>query len=244
MEVIILAAGYGTRLYPLTRDVSKSLLPLGSRTIIDFLIDKVKPLEIEKITIVTNDKFYKDFSEWRDKQGLPVTIVNDGTKSPQERLGAIGDVEFVLKHNDISDDVLILGGDNLFDWDMKKFFDFAKKVNNPVVGLFDVKDLEKAKRFGITEIDSQKKIIDFQEKPQNPKSTLAGTCLYFFPKKDLSYVYEYVSQRDDTDTTGDYICWLMNKTDVYGCVFQGVWLDVGHKDTLKEAERLFGDFAR
>jgi glucose-1-phosphate thymidylyltransferase len=240
MEAIILAAGYGTRLYPLTRDVSKSLLPLGQRCILDFLVEKVRQLKVNRITIVTNNKFYQDFRDWEQGQNFPLTILNDQTKTPEERLGAVGDIEFALKEINKEDDFLVLGGDNLFDWDLRVFSDFAGKVDNPVVGLYDIKDLEKARRFGIAEIDAENRIIDFQEKPDNPKSTLAAACLYFFPAKDVKFVYNYVVERKDNDTTGDYICWLKDRAEVYGCVFQGVWLDVGHKDTLKQAEQLFG----
>lgn len=240
MEVIILAGGYGTRLYPVTHNVSKALLPIGDKTLIDFLIEKIRNIPVKNINVVTNNKFYKDFISWKQNYSLPIKVYNDGTETPEDRLGAIGDIEFVINKANIEDDILVLGGDNLFDWDLEEFCNFAGKTKNPVVGLFDIKDLDKAKRFGITEIDGNNRIKDFQEKPENPKSTLAGTCVYSFNKDSIRFLHEYSKKSKNRDTTGKYIDWLLERTDVYGYVFRGMWLDVGHKDTLASAKKLFG----
>ena len=239
MRALILAAGYGTRLYPLTIGMPKALLEIGNKRLIDFLIEKISQAKIKDITVVTNDRFYYDFMEWSRQYHFPISILNDQTKSPEERLGAVGDVEFVLKNETIDDDVLVLGGDNLFSWDLKDFCKFASELKKPVVGLYDVGDLEKAKRFGIVAMDDKGKITSFEEKPKQPRSTLAGTCIYYFPKAFLSMMDTYTTATTDKDTIGQYIAWLSQQTTVQGYVFEGQWMDIGHKDSLDEAQEKF-----
>ena len=239
MRALILAAGYGTRLYPLTIDIPKALLEIGKKRLLDFLIEKVVQAKIKDITVVTNDRFYYDFLEWSRQYDFPINILNDQTKSPEERLGAVGDVEFVLKNESIDDDVLVLGGDNLYSWDLKDFCKFAGGGKKPVVGLYDVGDLEKAKRFGIVALDKDGTITSFEEKPKEPRSTLAGTCIYYFPKSFLSMMDTYTTANPDKDTIGQYIAWLSQQTSVHGYVFEGDWMDIGHKDSLEEAQDKF-----
>lgn len=240
MKALILAAGYGTRLYPLTIGMPKALLEIGKMRLIDFLIEKVTEAKIKDITVVTNDRFYYDFLEWSRQYPFGIHILNDQTKNPEERLGAVGDVEFVLKNESIDDDVLVLGGDNLFSWELKDFCQYALRIKKPVVGLYDVGSLEKAKRFGIVAMNKKGKITSFQEKPVHPKSTLAGTCIYYFPKAFLSLMDTYSHINPDKDTIGQYIAWLSSQTDVSGYVFYGTWMDIGHKDALEEARVKFG----
>ena len=241
MKALILAAGYGTRLYPLTIGMPKALLEIGKKRLIDFLVEKVHEAKIEDITVVTNDRFYYDFLEWSRKYPFNISILNDQTKSPEERLGAVGDVEFVLKNESIDDDVLVLGGDNLFSWDLRDFCAFASKLKKPLVGLYDVGHIEKAKRFGVVAIDQEGKITYCEEKPSCPTTTLVGTCIYYFPKAFLSLMDKYSAANPDKDTIGQYIVWLSEETSVYGYVFKGDWLDIGHKDALEEAKDKFTD---
>ena len=239
MKTLILAAGYGTRLYPLTFDIPKALLKIGDRLLIDFLIEKLKFSGIEDIAVITNEKFYSRFLEWRKGFPFAIDVINDNTSSADERLGAIGDVEFALERSSGIQDILVIGSDNLFNWDLKEFCRFCLDSTSPVVGLFDIgKDLS-AKRFGVARLDSGNKIIEFQEKPDCPQTSLIGTCIYFFPEASIGFIREYASIHKDKDTTGQYIKWLIERTDVYGFVFKGSWFDIGHKESLEEARRLF-----
>ncbi len=239
MKALILSAGYGTRLYPLTLNIPKALLKIGERYLIDILMDKLKNLEISEIIVITNNKFYPKFLEWKEAQKLSVglSILNDNTNSPEERLGAVGDIEFAIDNKSIDEDLLVLGSDNLFSWSLEEFCNFSLSEGKPVVGLFDVKNRERAKKFGIAVLEG-KVIVDFLEKPQNPPATLAGTCIYFFPRHSFVWIKEY-SLLYDKDTTGQYITWLCKKTQVLGYEFKGDWLDIGHKDALVEAQNLF-----
>jgi glucose-1-phosphate thymidylyltransferase len=241
MRILILAAGYGTRLYPLTLDLPKSLVPLGDKPLINFLIEKIDNLKesfnVEELTIVSNNKFYKYFLEWKAKYMVNANIINDGSNSPQDRLGAVKDIRFAI--GDKKDDWLVLGGDNIFEDDLTEFIEFSYlKKAYACIGLYDVADKKLACRYGVVKTDSKKRIIDFAEKPKNPFSTLIASCIYFFPKETLNFLDIFLSGETNTDAAGKYIAWLARETKVYGYTLKGNWLDIGQKDSLSEAEKI------
>jgi len=239
---MILAAGYATRLYPLTKDKPKPLLPVAGKPIIEYIIEKIDHIkEIDGIYIVTNEKFYEKFLAWKDKYECPkpIKVLNDGSKSEEDKLGAIGDMQFFIEEADIDDDILIIGGDNLFELDVKDVVDFFYDKGDPVVVLHDIKQHELATRFGVVDIDNNEKLISFEEKPQSPKTTLIAICLYVLPKGDLHMVKEYLDSGKNPDQPGRYIEWLHNVKHVYGFVFEGNWFDIGNHDKLAEANEAY-----
>jgi len=250
MKVLIMAAGYGTRLYPLTKDTPKPLLKVGNQPMINHLVDKILALDgVSEIIVITNEKFYKVFQDWlnsnkKNCNNISIDIINDGTTTPENRLGAIGDIHFAIKEKSIKEDTLVIGGDNIFDFDLKEFVEFAKSVRpKKSLGFVDIKDKEKAHNFGVAELDENKKVVSFEEKPQSPKSSLVAMCLYFLPKENLHLVAEYIEKhvknQDEKDTSGTYIKWLYKREDVFGFVFQGRWYDIGHIDSYNEVQKYF-----
>lgn len=244
MKALILAAGYATRLYPLTRDYPKPLLKVGSRPIIEHIIaglDRIE--ELEGIVVVTNSKFISVFRQWADglRTAKPLSLVDDLTQSPQDRLGAIGDIDFAIKSEGIKEDLLVIGGDNLFDSDLNGFLAFARSHKPaPSIGAYDIKDLKEAKKYGLVRLDNNNKVIDFQEKPESPGSTLAAMCLYYFPGDKLGLVGEYLNDKSCRhDATGFYISWLSRRQAVYAFVFGGRWYDIGHHKFYNEARTRF-----
>lgn len=232
MKALILAAGYATRLYPLTKEYPKPLLEVAGRPIIDYIVDELETIkDIDSIIVVTNSKFISKFRKWRLtlRSSKPVVLVDDLTKGLADRRGAIGDMNFAITKKRIKEDLLVIGGDNLFDYDLNKFFSFAKKAKgNPVIGVYDIKDKAQAKKYGIVKLDRRKQLVDFEEKPAHPKSTLAAMCLYYFPKEKLKLLKDYISAyKQGRDATGFYIDWLRKETPVYGFVFGGRWYDIG-----------------
>ena len=242
MRVLILAAGYGTRLYPITVNVPKALIPVGNKLLIDFIMDKVRSLgkktAIEETIVVSNARFYTKFTEWRNNAKVNVTIINDGTKYPDERLGAIGDMHFVFKKRG-DDDWLILGADNFFDWELYDFVEFASaKRPYLCVGVYGMANKSSLSNFGVVELRSDMRIKKFIEKPQHSIDAMVATCIYFFPRESLSVFNKFIEKGNNNDASGNYIEWLVKNHTAYGYVFKGKWLDIGHKDTLNELEVL------
>lgn len=244
MKILLLAAGYATRLYPLTLNRPKPLLPLADRPVIEFIFDLIEPLkEVDEVFIVTNQRFYPDFEEWgrNFSSSKKICVVDDGTTSNETRLGATGDIEFVVEKRDIKDDLVVLAGDNLFKADLSLFVGFSiSKRPFVTIGLYDVKDLALARKYGIVSIDKNNRIIDFKEKPANPASTLAAMCLYFFPKEKLEIIREYLKTDTAKDAPGYFLEWLYKKESVFGYVFKnGKWFDIGDKKSYEEADKEF-----
>ena len=245
MTVLILAGGYGTRLAELGKNTPKPLLKIQNRYLLEYILEKIKPLkDVEKIVLVTNNKFYGIFQQWAKEQSgsaCPISIVNDGTNTPEDRLGSIGDIDFVIRQENLQDDLLVVGGDNLFEGSLEFYVQFSiKKAPAVTIGVYDVRSLEDAKRFGVVGIDAHDRINLFEEKPVKPRSTLIAMCLYYLPKKSLGLIADYLVEFGKSDTAGDYIRWLCQKSDVYGFKFEGKWYDIGSIESYREAQNDFG----
>ena len=244
MKVLLLAAGYATRLYPLTLNTPKPLLPVAGKTVMGYIFDLIEPLkEADEVFIVTNEKFFRNFEDWKKTftSSKKITVVDDGTTSNETRLGATGDIEFVVEKQNIKDDLLVLAGDNLFKADLSMFTKFcASKRPSVTIGLYDIKDLILASKYGIVSVDKNNKIIDFKEKPANPPSTLAAMCLYFFPKERLDIMKSYLGMDNAKDAPGYFLEWLYKREPVFGYIFKDKkWFDIGDKKSLEEADKEF-----
>jgi glucose-1-phosphate thymidylyltransferase len=234
MIALILAAGYGTRLYPLTKRFPKPLLKVKGKPIINYIADKLSAIpEIDEILVVTNSKFFKDFSAWSKgyKCSKKIRVINDLTKSLADRRGAVGDMKFALEKAKVCDDVLVIGGDNLIEGRLDKFIDFACRTRGPSIGIYDIKLKSEAVNYGVVKLDNSRRIADFKEKPKKPASTLVAMCLYYFPKDSLMFLKTYIREnKSKLDATGFYIDWLRRRVPVYGFEFSGAWFDIGdHK---------------
>jgi len=241
MKIVILAAGYATRLEPLTLNVPKSLLEVGKKKIIDRILDKIEALKggVDSIYIVTNAKFFNVFNDWlkSSEYAKGASLFNDGSVSNETRLGAIRDLELVMAGKAIDDDLLVVAGDNLFDFDLNKFMAFARsKPDGVSIALYDIKSLEAARNFGVLKIDPAGRVVDFEEKPAQPKSTLISTGIYYFPKNKLEFIKEYVKMQNKLDAPGYYISWLVKRDKVYGYSFSEDWYDIGNLESLKKAD--------
>lgn len=243
IKALILAAGYAVRLYPLTQNTPKPLLEIKGKPIIGHILDKLKSIkDITEVYIITNHRFYDQFRVWLNHYSFPknIKLIDDGTISNEDRLGAVGDINFVLKEEDIQEDILVLAGDNLFGFSLQKFIDFFQrgKNKNSVLALHDLQDKEKIKgKLGAAVLEKTK-IIHFEEKPLQPKSTLAATACYLFARDDLPFV-EKSLQLGKVDNPGELIKYLVKESEVHGFVFTEPWLDVGTFESLKQAEQLY-----
>ena len=242
MDAIILAAGYATRLYPLTENTPKPLLNIAGKPIIEHIIKKLEEVNgIDKIYIVTNDKFEQHFRKWVSNfdANNPIEIINDGTKSNDDRLGAFGDVHHTIDVKNLNDDIIVVAGDNLFELSLIEVASFFKKRKSNVIVLHDVKDLELAKQYGIVEIDDNNRVINFEEKPVSPKSTLASTGIYLFPKRTIELIKKYIAQGNNPDKTGSFIEWLHKRDAVHSFVTDKKWYDIGSIEQYKTADKYY-----
>ena len=239
MDAIILAAGYATRLYPLTENTPKPLLNVAGKPIIEHIIKKLEAInEIDKIYVVTNDKFEQHFKSWLDNFDArkPIEIINDGTKSNEDRLGALGDVHHAISQKNLYNDIIVVAGDNLFELSLSDVTNFFKKRKSNVIVLHDVKDFELAKHYGIVEVENSI-VVNFEEKPLAPKSTLASTGIYLFPKKTISLIKKYIAQGNNADKTGSFIEWLHKREKVYSYTTNKKWYDIGNMEQLEKANK-------
>jgi glucose-1-phosphate thymidylyltransferase len=246
MQALILAAGYGRRLYPLTKEYPKPLLKIKDKPIVDYIIFKLSKIkEIKKIYLITNNKFFSYFQKWKKERKFnkPLILINDLTSSYSQRLGALADINFAIKRKRIKDDLLIIGGDNLFDEGLEGFVSYTKKKKRHfVIGLYRLKDKAEAKHYGVVRIDGEGKIVDFKEKPKKPFSNLICMCLYYFPKEKFFLLDNYLRDKENlSDATGNFIAWLYSKQKIYSYIFKGIWYDIGGYKFFKEANRLFLD---
>ena len=239
MKAIILAGGYATRLRPLTDNLSKCLLPVGGRPMLDWILDRIEQVhEIDGVHVVTNSRFAADFEQWAAaKQG--VTVHDDGTSSNDDRLGAMGDVAFTLKRAEIDDDVLVVAGDNLFDFGLDEYAAFWRaKGRASAVAVHDVGDLRLATQYGIVEVDEADRVIGFVEKPDDPPSTLAATAMYLYHREHVPLVEAYLAEGNAPDQAGSFIAWLYPSEPVYAYSFDGRWLDIGDREQLLAADNM------
>jgi glucose-1-phosphate thymidylyltransferase len=250
MKVIVLAAGYATRLYPLTLNQPKPLLPVAGKPMIEHVLDNLAPIkDIDGVFVVTNNKFADHFQKWADNYNPPsanlqLTIINDKSTDDSNKLGAIGDLRLVLEQGAIDDDIIVVAGDNLFSETLESFGDFCSQKNAPVLAVYDVGNLEEIKKYNSIDIDDEDKIVFFEEKPQNPRSTLTGIALYYYPKSSLTLIEQYIEEGNNPDQPGRLVEWMYKRTPFYTWRVPGTWFDIGSKETLEEANRIFGGLAQ
>jgi glucose-1-phosphate thymidylyltransferase len=236
MQAIILAGGYGTRLYPLTLNAPKPMVAIGGKPIIEFLIEKLQKLpEISEIIIVANAKFIHVFEEWlTQKNYTNIVLLNDGTTSNEDRLWPVGDILFAVKNHQINEDVIILWGDNLIEDDFSELMESFKKRGN-TLGLYDVGLLEYVKQLSTVTLSPDGQITQFIEKPENPESTLIGTLIYVLKQASLQYLTDVI-ELGKADKAGEFISYVSQKEPVYWYELHGKWFDIGTLEQLQKAE--------
>ena len=231
MRALILAAGYATRLRPLTDSVPKQLLPVGGRPMVDWILDKLRETNVEEIHLVTNARFATAFEHWAE--GTGVDVHDDGTTTNDDRLGAIGDIQFV----GLDDDLLAIAGDNLFDFSLRGFEDFWRgKPGSSCVAVHDVGDRELAKQYGVISVDDSDRVTSFVEKPSEPSSTFAATATYLFSRSHVRLVETYLRASEPRDQPGNFVAWLQAREPVYGWCFDDPWYDIGDVEQLLVAD--------
>lgn len=248
MRVLIIAAGYATRLYPLTKDFPKPLLEVGGQTILDHLVDRIREVDgIEHVHLVTNHRFVGHFDRWAQERmsrsrregsahkGIRFDILDDGTTSNEDRIGAIGDMWYTIRERGITDDLLVCAADNVLGFSVKRFVQAFR--NHPVSHLCvrRIEDVEDRKRRGIVQLGEDDRVLDFEEKPQNPKSEWAALPIYLYPASVLPKIETYIRLGRTTDAPGSFPEWLCTVEPVYAHRIDGTVLDIGNPESLRQA---------
>lgn len=226
MTCIILAAGYATRMYPLTLNFPKPLLEVGGKKIIDWLLDDIQSAGVERTIVITNHKFFNQFKEWADTKNN-VTVIDDGSTDNDNRLGAVKDIEFAVDKENIDDDLIILAGDNVLDFSFKGFIDYAKEKNTTCIMRHEQKDISKLRKTGVITIDNDDRVTSMEEKPEMPKSNWAVPPFYYYTKEDAKLIKEGINDGCGTDAPGSFISWLVKKRPVHAYLMKGNRYDVG-----------------
>jgi glucose-1-phosphate thymidylyltransferase len=242
MQVIIPAAGYATRLYPLTENKPKALLKVKGKPILSHIVRRVEELPgIDGIFIASNAKYHSSFEKWLKsfKSKIPIRILNDGTKSNEDRLGQIGDIQLAIEKFGLGQDLLVIAGDNLFNFSLLPAHGFFEKKRAIVNALWDSKSLEVAKQQGIAVVGAGGKFVEFQEKDENPKSTLTSLGIYFFPKEQVGLFRRFIEGGNNVDKMGYFMIWLIENSAVYGFTYAEKWFDIGWHSALKQARKEF-----
>ncbi len=242
MKAIILAGGYAKRLWPLTKNKPKQLLSVGGRPMVEYIIEKLETQEeIDKIIISTNEKFEGNFKEWLSgyKSSKDIELVIEPTLLEENKLGSVGALGYLVKKKDFNEELMIIGGDNLFDFDLRDLINYYREKKGDVVALYDLKSIEKARSYGVAKVDEKMRIIDFVEKPKNPPSALVSTACYMLSPGGVKSILSYLDAGENPDAIGFFIKWLIKRERVFGFVFSGRWFDIGSLESLEEADLIY-----
>ena len=242
MKALILAAGYATRLYPLTKDKPKALLKIGKQKILDFVVDEILTIpEIDKIYIVTNSRFYTQFCDWKSERvsPIPIEIIDDNTDSDENKLGAIGDINFVLDKCAINDDLLIMASDNIFTFKLKEFYQYFKEINDDTILVKKIDNTEDLKRMANVIRNNDGLVTDMVEKPPVPTSDIAAFASYLYKSDTLPYFKKYLGEGNNPDAPGFFPSWLCKQKTLYSYMFEGECYDIGTPQSYEEVNEIF-----
>lgn len=242
MKAIILAAGYATRLYPLTLNQPKALLPIANKPIIDYIVSEIETInDIDELIVISNEKFFPHFSKWADskKSRLDIKILNDNTTDDSNKLGAVGDIWYAIDNLKIDDEILVMAGDNIFTFNLIDFYKEYKKKDADMILVKEINELEELQRMANVSLDENLKVTDMEEKPKNPKSNIAAFASYIYKKDTVKLIKTYLDEGNNPDAPGFFPSWLYKKKDVYAYKFEGECYDIGTPKSYEEVNNIF-----
>ncbi|MFN7181245.1 MAG: nucleotidyltransferase family protein [Planctomycetota bacterium] len=243
MIAIILAAGYGVRLYPLTKNCPKPLLQVANKPILNYTVENlVKVKQINKIFIVSNDKFYENYQRWLKSlhfTDIQIQILNDGSTNNNNRLGAVKDLAWCIKSQNLNAPLLVIAGDNLYTFNLNAMLDFFEAKKGNVVAVTDLKSTVNIKNYGVVEFDKNFKITNFIEKPPYSNITTIAIGIYIFLPTITGFLEQYLEEKNNPDAPGYFLEWLHKKDEIYAFTFQETWFDIGDIDSYRQAKKFF-----
>jgi glucose-1-phosphate thymidylyltransferase len=242
MKAIILAAGYATRLYPLTLNKPKALLPIANKPILDYIAEELITIPVmSEMIVISNHRFVDHFYQWADstKYSIPLRIVDDSTTNDENKLGAIGDIQLVLTQTPIEEDLLVIAGDTFFTFHLLDFYRYYESIQKDCFLVKTIQNVQQLRRMGVVQLNKMQRVIGFEEKPQQPKSEKASYAAYIYRQDTLPLFHTYLNQGKNPDAPGNFPAWLHTFKDVYAYTFQGDCYDIGTPESYKEVNDLF-----
>ncbi|MBQ8549384.1 MAG: nucleotidyltransferase family protein [Lachnospiraceae bacterium] len=238
MKCLILAAGYATRLYPLTENFPKPLLKVGEKTILDWLIDDIDTLGlVDEYVVISNHKFAHHFDAWAKEKQQKITVVDDGTESNETRLGAVKDIQFAMDKLELDDEMLVIAGDNVLDFSLTKFISYAKEKGTSCIMRYYEESEAKLKKCGVVTIDADDSVLDMTEKPEQPASHWCCPPFYYYTKEDAKLVEQGIAAGCGTDAPGSYVAWLCKQTKVHAMEMPGSRYDIGNLESYEKVQK-------
>lgn len=240
MKCLILAAGYATRLYPLTENFPKPLLKVGNKTILDWLVDDIAAAGlVDEYVVISNHKFAHHFEEWAETRKEQISVVDDGTETNETRLGAVRDIQFAIDALKLDDDMLVIAGDNVLDFSLTHFIRYADSKQSSAIMRYYEPEEAKLRKCGIVEIDTDDKIISMEEKPAEPKSHWCCPPFYYYTKTDAQRIPQAIESGCGIDAPGSFIAWLATQTTVYAMEMPGSRYDIGNLESYKQVSAIY-----
>ncbi|MBR0513654.1 MAG: nucleotidyltransferase family protein [Clostridia bacterium] len=240
MKCVILAAGYATRLYPLTENFPKPLLKVQDKTILDWLLADIDSAGcVDQYIVISNHKFAPHFREWAAGHTLPISVVDDGTESNETRLGAVRDIQFAIDELGLLDDLLVIAGDNLLDFSLTGFIAYAREKGTSCIMRYYEPDMNKLHKTGVAEIDENGLIIRMEEKPAEPKSHWCTPPFYFYKVADVPLVKKGIESGCGVDAPGSFMAWLAAQTPVYTYEMPGKRYDIGNLESYQKVQETY-----
>ncbi|MBQ8676276.1 MAG: nucleotidyltransferase family protein [Bacteroidaceae bacterium] len=245
MKCLILAAGYATRLYPITQNFPKPLLDVNGKTILDWLVDDIDTAGcVDEYVVISNHRFAQHFEQWAAQKPQKITVVDDGTSTNETRLGAVCDIQFAIDQLHLDDDMLVIAGDNVLDFSMTRFIDYAREKQTSCVMRFYVEDLKTLQKSGVLSIDDSDRITSMVEKPAEPESSWCCPPFYYYTRADARLVRAGIEAGCGTDAPGSYIAWLCTQTAVHAMQMPGQRYDIGDVASYEEVKQTYKGITR
>ena len=238
MKCLILAAGYATRLYPLTENFPKPLLKVGDKTILDWLIDDIDGAGlVDEYVVISNHKFAHHFQDWAATKTQKVTVVDDGTSTNETRLGAVRDIQFAIDQLGLDDDMLVIAGDNLLDFSLQRFVRYAHEKQTSCIMRFWENDEKRLQKCGVVTINPDDRVLHMVEKPSVPESHWCCPPFYYYTKEDARLVQKGIESGCGVDAPGSYIAWLCTQTSVHAMEMPGRRYDIGNLQSYEQVQK-------
>ncbi|MBR3972453.1 MAG: nucleotidyltransferase family protein [Oscillospiraceae bacterium] len=245
MKCLILAAGYATRLYPLTENFPKPLLEVKGKTILDWLIEDIETAGvIDEYVVISNHKFAHHFDNWAAKKAEKITVVDDGTSSNETRLGAVKDIQFAIDALNIKDDVLVMAGDNLLDFSMTKFIAYALEKKTSCIMRYFEPSHQKLLKSGVVTLDENQKVLEMTEKSQTPATNWCVPAFYYYTAADAARIPEGINAGCGVDAPGSYVAWLCKLSPIHAMEMPGSRYDIGNLESYTKIKEEYQGITR